>query len=315
MGESKKVGVFSDPAFLLHDTGHGHPERADRLRALEPVFAALPTENYELVKTVEPCDEELLLNVHSARHVEQVRAACAAGPGRLDPDTPVVPASWDAALKAAGATVEACRRVLDGELSRAFCAVRPPGHHAEPGRAMGFCLFNNVAVAAQYLQTERRVQRVAIVDFDVHHGNGSQEAFWDDPSVFYYSSHQFPFYPGSGSRQEVGAGMGLNTTLNSPLPSGAGDEAILPCYEGELSEALRSFKPQFLIVSAGFDAHELDPLAGLRLSTEGFGRVSRVLADLADELCEGRLVSVMEGGYDLRGLADGVASHLTELAR
>ncbi|MCP4548204.1 MAG: histone deacetylase [bacterium] len=314
MSNSRKIGIYSDSTFLLHATGAGHPERAERLRALEPVFAELPQERFELISSCAPCPEELLATAHSGPHIERVRSACTAGPGYLDSDTHVVPVSWDAALRAVGGVTDACRRVRTGDLARAFCAVRPPGHHAEPSRAMGFCLFNNVAIAARYLQEELGVGSVAIVDFDVHHGNGTQEIFWDDPTVLYASSHQFPHYPGTGRREEVGAGMGLGATLNMPLPGGAGDEMMIPWYEGELATRLRSFKPDFLIVSAGFDAHALDTLSSMSVTTEGFGKITAILAGLADELCGGRLVSVLEGGYHLEALAESVALHLAELA-
>jgi acetoin utilization deacetylase AcuC-like enzyme len=307
------VGIFTDPAFLKHDAGAGHPESADRLRALQPVFAALDPARFRLFTEAAPVSEDQLAEVHSPGHIARVRAACARGFGSLDPDTSVVAASWGAALKAAGAVVDACRRVARGELSRAFCAVRPPGHHAETSRAMGFCLFNNIAIAARALQGEG-FAKIAIVDFDVHHGNGTQDIFWEDPNVYYISLHQMPLYPGTGRREERGAGPGLNFTLNLPLPPGSGDEELLATMEGKVATVLRAFAPAFLLVSAGFDGHAADPLAQLRITSEGFGRATRCLADLADELCKGRLVSVLEGGYQLEALAESVAAHLAALA-
>ncbi|MBN2172438.1 MAG: histone deacetylase [Candidatus Krumholzibacteriota bacterium] len=311
--------MVADPAYLLHDTGSGHPESAERLRALEPVFAELAADpRYELLREAPAAGEEQILTAHTAGHFRRVREACLAGPAILDAgDTPVVPASWPAALKSVGGVVEAARRVHDGRWRRAFCAVRPPGHHAEPSRALGFCLFNNLAVAANVLQEPGRrppVAKVAIVDFDVHHGNGTQEIFWEDPTVFYASCHQQPLFPGTGGREERGAGMGLGMTLNRPLPPGAGDEAVVAWIEGECAEAVRCFRPDFLLVSAGFDGHVADPLAALRMTTEGYARVSRALVALAEELCDGRLVSTLEGGYELKALRESVAAHLEALA-
>jgi len=316
---SAPVGIVTDPAFLRHDTGPGHPESAGRLRAIEPVFEALAADpRYEVLREAPAASEEQILTAHTAGHVQRVRDACLRGPAVLDAgDTPVVPESWPAALKSVGGVVDAALRVHDGRWRRAFCAVRPPGHHAEPSRAMGFCLFNNLAVAANVLQeADRRppVAKVAIVDFDVHHGNGTQEIFWEDPTVLYASCHQQPLFPGTGAREERGAGMGLDTTLNRPLPPGAGDEAVVAWIEGECAEAVRRFRPDFLLVSAGFDGHVADYLAALRMTTEGYARVSRALVALAEELCGGRLVSVLEGGYEPKALRECVAAHLEALA-
>ncbi len=311
---SARVVVHTDPSGLGHDTGEGHPERAERLLVLETVFAGLDPARFCRAETTEPADLTRLAAVHSEEHIAQVRTGCEAGPGYLDPDTQVVPGSWDAGLRAAGGAAHAALAVARGEVRRAFCALRPPGHHAEPGRSMGFCLFNNAAVAVRALQAEGLATKAAVVDFDVHHGNGTQAVFWEDPTVLYASSHQSPLYPGSGAREEEGAGPGLGFTLNRPLAPGSGDDELLAWAEGELAERLRAFAPDFLVVSAGFDAHAADPLANLNVSTEGFGRMSAVLAALADELCGGRLVSVLEGGYELTALAESVAAHLEALA-
>jgi acetoin utilization deacetylase AcuC-like enzyme len=308
------VAIYTDASGLAHDTGHGHPERAERLAALERLFAGLAPDRFDWIRSSPPATEAAITAVHTDGHYARVRAACAQGPGYLDPDTPVVPASWMAALSAAGATVAACRRVAAGEARRAFCALRPPGHHAESSRAMGFCLFNNAAVAARALQDEGLAGKVAIVDFDVHHGNGTQEIFWTDPTVLYASCHQSPLYPGTGRRGEIGAGPGLEFTLNRPLGPGSGDEQYLHWAEGELSRTLRTFHPNFLLVSAGYDAHAADPLAQLEVSTEGFGRFMALLVALADELCGGRVVAVLEGGYELSALTESVAASLEALA-
>ncbi len=310
----QNVLVFTDHTGRAHDTGHGHPECAERLLALEPLLDSLDSTDFERVPEAPAATEAQLITVHAAGHIKRVRAGCQAGPGYLDSDTPVVPASWDAALRSAGGAAEAAMRVARGEARRAFCVLRPPGHHAESDRSMGFCLFNSVAVAARTLQKAGQAARVAIVDFDVHHGNGTQEIFWEDPSVFYASCHQSPCYPGTGAREEVGGGAGLGFTLNRPFPPGSGDDQLLPWIEGELAERLRAFAPDFLLLSAGFDAHAADPLAQFTVSTEGFSRLSIALAALADEFCGGRLVSVLEGGYDLAALAESAAAHLEALA-
>ena len=308
------VAIYTDASGLAHDTGHSHPERSARIEALARLFAGLDAQRYRWIQSAEPAAEAAITAVHTAGHYARVRAACAQGPGYLDPDTPVVPASWTAALCAAGAALAACRSVAAGEARRAFCALRPPGHHAESSRAMGFCLFNNAAVAARALQDEGLAGKVAIVDFDVHHGNGTQEIFWTDPSVLYASCHQSPLYPGTGRRGEIGAGPGLEFTLNRPLGPGSGDEQYLHWVEGELAQTLRTFHPNFLVVSAGYDAHAADPLAQLEVSTAGFGRFMAVLAALADELCGGRVVAVLEGGYELSALTESVAASLEAMA-
>ena len=308
------IAIYTDASSLAHDTGHGHPERPARIEQLERHFAQLDPARFRWIRRAEPAAEAAITAVHTAGHFARVGAGCAAGPGYLDPDTPVVPASWTAALRAAGAAVAACRSVAAGEARRAFCALRPPGHHAESSRAMGFCLFNNAAVAARDLQDAGLAGKVAIVDFDVHHGNGTQEIFWTDPTVLYASCHQSPLYPGTGRRSEVGAGPGLEFTLNRPLSPGSGDEQFLHWAEGELSRTLRTFQPNFLLVSAGYDAHAADPLAQLEVSSEGFGRFTAVLSALADELCAGRLVAVLEGGYELGALVESVAASLEAMA-
>lgn len=309
---NKPLAIYSDTAFLLHEAGGFHPENPDRLRVIEPVLEVFARGGAERITLCPPMPEFELIWTHDATHVAQVKSACRRGPASLDSDTHVAPASWDAALRAAGAVADASRRVLAGKYRRAFCAVRPPGHHAERDRSMGFCLFNNVALAAEALKREG-LERVAIVDFDVHHGNGTQNSFWDDPAVFYASCHQAPFYPGTGSRDETGGAAAPGGILNEPMPAGAGDDEYLTWHRGALSDALRDFQPQFLLVSAGFDGHADDPLAQHEVSTEGYGRISRVLVDLAEELCGGRLVATLEGGYHPRALQESVGAFLSEL--
>jgi len=294
-----------------HDTGYGHPERSDRIRfvrrALDtPGFAALDR------REAPEATIEQIARVHRRDYVTALlEAVPERGYVRVDPDTTMSPASGDAALHAVGATIAAVDAVLAGEGVNAFCAVRPPGHHAEPGRGMGFCLFNNVAIAAAHARAVHGVERVAIVDFDVHHGNGTQSAFWSDPSVLYASSHEYPFYPGSGAEDEVGQG----NIFNVPLASNSGSAEFRRGMERVVLPALERFKPGLVIVSAGFDAHARDPLASIRLDEEDFAWITRKLVDIAGEACDGRIVSSLEGGYDLDALSSSVSAHVAELMK
>ena len=297
------------PACLQHDTGAGHPESPARLRAVlqvldDPRFAAI--ERVEAPRAT----REQLLRVHDASHVESIFAhAPESGSLRLDPDTVMSPASLEAALRAAGAACAAVDVVMRGETARAFCAVRPPGHHATPHAAMGFCIFNNIAAAAAQALDGHGLERVAIVDFDVHHGNGTQDIFWNDPRVLFASSHQMPLYPGTGAADERGAG----NIVNAPLPPDAGSREFRAAWEDTLLPALAAHRPQLLLVSAGFDAHRRDPLAQLRLEAEDYAWITRRLRELADTHAQGRIVSSLEGGYDLEALRDSVAAHLDAL--
>jgi acetoin utilization deacetylase AcuC-like enzyme len=253
--------------------------------------------------------------VHPESYVAGIAHACSSGVTLLDAgDTRISRDSYDVALLAAGAVVEAVDRVVTGKLRSAFCAVRPPGHHAETATAMGFCLFNNAAIAARHAQQAHGIDRVAILDWDVHHGNGTQEIFYQDPTVLYISLHQYPFYPGTGAESERGSGRGAGFTLNCPMQAGNGEKEYLHAFDQKILPALDAFKPGLLIISAGFDAHEADPLAGMRLSEESFARMTDLMVRCAGEHCGGRLVSVLEGGYDLDALARSVEAHLTRLA-
>ncbi len=289
---------------LLHDTGSNHPERPARLLAIEAAFKGAKLDPPAIVAT--PASREDLLRVHSPDHLALIAKACAGNGLYPDPDTAMGEDSWDAALLAAGGAIAACKAVLDGELDNAFCAVRPPGHHAERNRAMGFCLFNNVAVAARWLREKRDVDKVAILDWDVHHGNGTQQAFYDDPAVYYASIHQHPWYPGTGLPEERGA---ENTNLNCQMPAGAGPEEWLNAIDGKILPEFARFAPDFLLISCGFDAHELDPLAMQKLQTETFGEMTRRVFALA----KGRVVSVLEGGYDLKALGSSAVGHFRAL--
>ncbi|MFQ5507902.1 MAG: histone deacetylase [Leptospirillia bacterium] len=311
------TGLVYHPDYLAHDTGLMHPECAARLTA---VLSRLDRTGLRAELTaISPreADTGWLATVHEASHLKRVADAdlLTTGPGvtYLDPDTPMSAGSRRAALKAAGGVMAAVDQVMAGQVDNAFCLVRPPGHHAEPARAMGFCLYNSVAVAARYIQRHHGLQRVLIVDWDVHHGNGTQAAFWNDPTVFYYSAHQYPHYPGSGAEQERGAGEGEGTILNSPMSAGLGDADYVDTFERVLVPAADGFKPDFVLVSAGFDAHRADPLASMNLTSDGFGLLTSLVRDIAVRHCHGRLVSVLEGGYDLDALAESVHAHLEKL--
>ena len=306
------TGLITHQDCLLHDTGAGHPERPDRLRA---VLARLAEAGVGAELAREEAREvapEALLRVHPAEYVRGIAAACAAGPGRVDSDTAVSPASYRAALLAAGGVVAAAERVWDGVWQNAFVAVRPPGHHAEACEALGFCLFNSVAVAARALQA-RGARRVAILDWDVHHGNGTQHLFEDDPTVFYASLHQWPLYPGTGAANERGVGAGEGATLNLPMPPGTGDREWLAAVEAAVLPAFDAFAPDALLISAGFDAHRLDPLAACTLSSAGYAELTRLVTAFAAERAGGRIVSVLEGGYHLDALADSARRHVEVL--
>jgi acetoin utilization deacetylase AcuC-like enzyme len=292
-----RVGYVFDPLYLEHDVP-GHPESAGRLRS---IMAHL--EDSGVLGGLEPLEardatlDDLNL-VHGAILVDTVQRASGGGTNWLDPDTYVVAKSYEAGLRAAGGVLVAADAVVDGLLDAAFSLVRPPGHHATPVRAMGFCLLNNVAIAAAHLLERKGVERVAIVDFDVHHGNGTQDAFYRDGRVQYFSTHQYPFYPGTGDWPEIGDGPGRGSIINVPYPRGCGDEAYLVAYRDVCAPALRRFRPQFILVSAGFDAHFADPLAQMMVSVAGFYQIATLLRDLAAELCEGKIVFALEGGYD-----------------
>jgi acetoin utilization deacetylase AcuC-like enzyme len=304
--------LISHSACLDHLTPSGHPERPDRLRAIE---SALEDEKFQSLLRVDAprAEKAAIARAHPLDYVEAVeQASPAEGLVRLDADTTMSPGSYEAALRAAGGAVLAVDEVMTKRSANAFVATRPPGHHAETATPMGFCLFNNAAVAARHAQAAHGAERVAIVDFDVHHGNGSQEIFWNDASVMYASTHQMPLYPGTGARTEEGA---HRTIVNAPLRAGDGGDAFREAFESAILPRLRSFKPDLVIVSAGFDAHARDPLASLNLLEADFEWATRKLMEVADETAEGRLVSLLEGGYDLQGLARSVAVHVQALMR
>jgi len=301
-----RVAVYDDPVFREHDSGPGHPERPERVDAVRRGIRDAGLEPRLSWPSTRAATDEELRRVHSEVHVRAV----AATRGRIvafDPDTRAGPRTYDAALQAAGGVVDATVRVLDGALDRAFCLSRPPGHHAERERVMGFCYFNNVAVAAAEALA-RGLTRVLIVDFDVHHGNGTQDVFYDDPRVLYVSSHAHPFYPGTGGLHEVGEGRGRGFTVNLPMPSGCGDAEYLRVYREIVAPVARAFDPELVLVSAGFDAFDGDPLAGMRLSAGAYGALAGLCVEAASGSAHGRVVAALEGGYDLDGLATGAAA-------
>jgi len=301
--------LLSHPDCLKHDTGPGHPERPDRLRAIS---RALQDEAFaDLVRVEAPkASLDTIALVHPRAFIEEVQNDIPLeGHFRLEPDTAVSPGSWDAALRAAGAGIEAVDRIMTGKAKNAFCAVRPPGHHAEPDRAMGFCLFSNIAIAAFYARAAYGAERVAVVDFDVHHGNGTQKAFWTEKNLFYGSSHQMPLFPGTGAIDETGVG----NICNAPLNPGDGSDAFRAAWDDRIIPALNGFAPDLLLISAGFDAHRSDPLAQIELNDEDFGWITERLMEVADTHCDGRAVSMLEGGYALEALARSTDLHVKAL--
>jgi acetoin utilization deacetylase AcuC-like enzyme len=304
-----KTLYYSHPDFLFHETGSGHPECADRLVSIaialeEPVFA-------NLIRVSAPFGTEQQIRlIHPESHIELIRAAIPEqGNSYLDHDTVLSHGSEQAAFRAVGAVCDAVDKVLAGKADNAFCAIRPPGHHAEPDLPMGFCLFNNVAIAAKYARRHHHLERIAIVDFDVHHGNGTQAAFYKQPNVLYASSHQMPNFPGTGYPTETGAG----NIINVPLAAGDTGIEFRQKYSSIILPALRNFKPDLVLISAGFDAHRDDPLASIMLVEEDFRWITQELMDIADCYCGGKMISVLEGGYNLNALAASVAIHVKTL--
>lgn len=307
-----RIGIAYDDSFLRHDTGPWHPESPERLRAVMEAVNSMKT-GYEKINPREASKDELTL-VHDSTYVETILNMDPRGTVMLDPDTAYSPATKTAALKAVGAVLVSVDNIIEGKINRAFCPVRPPGHHAEPARAMGFCIFNNIAVGAAYSVAKKGIAKAAIIDWDVHHGNGTQRAFYADDRVLYISLHQYPHYPGSGTEGETGMGKGEGYTLNIPMRHGAGDSDYRKAFKEKIIPALDEFRPGLIFISAGFDAHMYDPLAGIGLSTEFFGEMTVYLKSSAEKHCAGKIISVLEGGYNLDILKETIKVHLTELA-
>jgi acetoin utilization deacetylase AcuC-like enzyme len=300
-----RVGLVYDPIYLEHDTG-GHVENSRRLT--ETMSHLTKTGIKDKLTSLAPraASVEELAMVHTPEYISYVKAKAAEGGGWLDPDTVISPKSYEAALYAAGGVIVAVEQVMNGAVDSAFALVRPPGHHAVRSRAMGFCIFSNVAIAARFARARFKLERVLIADFDVHHGNGTQEAFYSDPEVLYFSTHEFPFYPGTGRTEEIGTGEGEGTTVNFPMVAGWGDEEYLQAFHEVLVPVARRFRPQLILVSAGFDAHWADQLAMMQVTVTGFAQMTIVLKELAAELCRGNLVFALEGGYNLQALASSI---------
>jgi len=296
------TGIVLDERMLAHDPGRGHPERPDRLRVLRDAFE----DRAGLVRIgARPASEDELALIHDPGLIEQVAASAGRPCTIFDPDTRASAGSWEAARVAAGGLIDLCEAVLAGEVENGVALVRPPGHHAEYARAMGFCLFNNVAVAAAHLR-RRGIGRTVIVDWDLHHGNGTQHLFECEPDVLYVSTHQYPYYPGTGAADEVGEGPGAGRTLNLPFPAGFGDREFGRAFEEMIVPICRQFEPEFVLVSAGFDCDIRDPLGGLAVTPAGIAMMARACTELAEECAGGRIVGVLEGGYDLEAIVDGV---------
>jgi len=309
------IGVIWHELFVKHLAGYNHVESPARVEAILKRLAMSPVASSLSFIDAEPAKIEWLERVHDPKYVKGILALEVDDAVVLDwGDTVATKVTPAAALHAAGAGVQAARLVLEGKILSAFCCVRPPGHHAERSRAMGFCIFNNIAVAAAHLVEGEGLARVAIVDWDVHHGNGTESMFIDDDRVLYISLHQYPHYPGTGSADTIGIGKGRGRTINLPMSAGAGDREYLEAFRGRIIPALDEFKPEFILISAGFDAHEDDPLSGMVLSTSAFRTMTELLKASAEKHCKGRIVSMLEGGYDISALAESVEEHIAALA-
>jgi acetoin utilization deacetylase AcuC-like enzyme len=309
------TAILYDPRFLEHDTGAGHPERPERLAYAIRELEKKPW--FDKLDHVAPglCDRKWLERIHSSSYVDRTRKQCVAGHSYIDtPDVAVGRSSWDVAVLAAAGAMEIADSVVQGRTDNGFAMIRPPGHHAERATALGFCLFNNVAITARYLQGFHHLEKILILDWDVHHGNGTQHSFESDPSVFYISTHQYPFYPGTGAYSETGTGAGAGATLNIPMSAGYGDNEYRQAFEERILPAARDFKPDAVLLSAGFDAHHNDPLGAINLSTEFYRWMTEQMMEIADAYSGGRLISMLEGGYDLEALAQCISVHLETLS-
>ncbi|THJ11017.1 MAG: histone deacetylase [Nitrospira sp. CG24C] len=309
-----KTGLVYDPRYLGHDMGAGHPESPNRLRAIMQQLEQSGTAARLTMIAPREAEDEWITQIHRPAYLSMLKAnAPTSGRLSLDSDTLMSPGSLTAAYLAAGGALAAVDAIMNKQVEHAFCAVRPPGHHAEAGRAMGFCLFNNVAIAARYVQKKYGLTRVLIVDWDVHHGNGTQHSFEDDPSVLFFSTHQFPHYPGTGRESERGRGAGEGFTINVPMEAGEGDEEYRTVFQKSLVPTADAFKPEFVIISAGFDAHKDDPLASMGLTEEGYADLTGIVAGIAKRHAGGRILSSLEGGYNLTALAASVDRHIQAL--
>jgi acetoin utilization deacetylase AcuC-like enzyme len=307
------TGLVYDDIFLAHQTG-AHPENMERVRYAHEALSRAPVWGSLVMLRPARASREDLLLVHESSYLDLLEGLPESEYAALDPDTMMGPGSLEAARHAAGAVVTAVDAVTRGDLGAAFCMVRPPGHHALPGRAMGFCIFNNLAVGAAHAVQRCGHERIAIIDFDVHHGNGTQAAFYEDDRVLFVSLHQHPFYPGTGASHETGSGAGTGKTLNIPLPAGSTEDAYLEAFSERIIPAVQDHEPSLILVSAGFDAHRADPIGGMRLESESYAKMTRIIMEMARRSSSGRVVSALEGGYNLDALAESVKAHLDALA-
>jgi acetoin utilization deacetylase AcuC-like enzyme len=308
----KATSVVIDRDYLKHLPGAGHPERPERIQVLLDLAAGLDRQKYRLLVPRSAVREDIE-RVHDADHIRLVESTSTRNGFALDGDTITCRDSFAVALLAAGGFLTALDAIASGESANAFVMARPPGHHALPDRAMGFCLFNTMAIGARYLKARHGAERVMIVDWDVHHGNGTQNVFYEDPSVLFLSTHQYPFYPGTGSVDEIGGGAGEGYTINVPLPAGCADREYLQVFQEVVAGAAEKFRPDWILVSAGFDPHQRDPLGGMAVTEEGFAAMARALLAQADKSAHGRIAFLLEGGYDLVGLRNSIAAVLAEM--
>ncbi len=309
-----RVGFVYDARYMGHEMGRGHPESPERLRAICAQLQSSGTWSRLHQLTPRPAEREWVVSIHQSSYIDSLaRRSPTDGYAALDPDTSMSPGTLDAAYLATGGALVAVDAIMNGDIDQAFCAVRPPGHHAEADRAMGFCFLNTVAIAARYIQQQYGLKRVLIVDWDVHHGNGTQDAFYDDSSILFFSTHQFPFYPGTGRATETGKGAGKGFTINVPFSGGQGDEDYQEVFQKVLVPAAESFQPDFVIISAGFDAHRDDPLASMNLTEHGYAALTNSVGSIAKNFCGSRILTCLEGGYHLQALARSVDQHLLSL--
>ena len=305
--------VIYDDIYLKHDTGPNHPENSARIiNTIKHLRSANCWQKLDIKKPRAATVTEVSA-IHSTSQIEQVAEIARSGGEYLDPDTYVSSDSYEAALNAAGAPLTAIDLIMDKKADNAFCLVRPPGHHATPEKGMGFCLFNNVAIAAKYIQSRYSLDRIVIIDWDVHHGNGTQDAFYDDPSVMYFSMHRYPFYPGTGAEEETGKDSGSGFTINIPLSYNTEPQEYLKFFEEILEKRIKPFKPQFILISSGFDAYRLDPISGLSLEASDYNKLTKLTQNVAKDCCDGRIVSCLEGGYHLLDLPKCIEEHLNGL--
>ncbi|MBA7610675.1 Histone deacetylase-like amidohydrolase [subsurface metagenome] len=308
-----RIAIVRDPIYLKHSNGPGHPEGPQRLQAIDRMLEEFPLKGQVTDIPARDANPAELAWVHEREYIKRIEQTRNRGYTMLDPDTGATADSYAAALRAAGGTMEAVNAVLTGQFESAFAFVRPPGHHAEAGRAMGFCLFNNVAVGALYAINTHGLKRVLILDWDIHHGNGTMHSFYNSDQVLYFSLHEYPHYPGTGSMDEIGRGAGAGYTVNVPLGGGQGDGEYMAIFHDLFQPIVREFAPELILISAGFDAHRSDPLADMALSSDGYAGMTAAVKEVADDCCRGKIALVLEGGYNLSALSEGIAGVLLTL--